>query len=435
MTIKLAFVCVLPLLLGTSAFAQKVAPGGSHSGFLVSFDASEMSPSSQIATNAPRQSPIIEQSLTAAVPQLSLHPLTTPAGQNVAEQLPTRPPSDTAGPGPSVRSTPATQTVIVQGIGKDVESAAKNAAENALTQVAGTFIQSDKIFNKRTEINKGIRQQTSSIETKTRDYSQGSIKSFELLESAEDNGLFRVTARVEVRIEDFKAFVAKLAEGEPPVDPGPKGQVDTQRKNKRNARDIIVDSVLVPISEGKATEFHLGKPQIYSEWERGLPAQGVKSARSLMSSWRAPPETIVVPVEMKINPAFLQNVRQTLDSIAFSAKKVDFSHLSGCATELTTPDFSATGVALAISDNASLTSVWFLKGVRFENAGGDYDRNSLSDVIKNNGGFFRHAGFSQQLLRLFPSLSVSLLGSDGIIKEYLITRQHNRTSPDYQAFY
>jgi hypothetical protein len=44
------------------------------------------------------------------------------------------------------QSTPPTQTVLAQGIGKDVESVAKNAAENALIQVVGTFISNGQIF-------------------------------------------------------------------------------------------------------------------------------------------------------------------------------------------------------------------------------------------------------------------------------------------------
>jgi predicted transglutaminase-like cysteine proteinase len=68
------------------------------------------------------------------------------------------------------QNDPATRTVIAQGVGKDVESAAKNAAENALTQVVGTFIQSDKFLNKRSEINNGIKEQSRSIETKTLEY-------------------------------------------------------------------------------------------------------------------------------------------------------------------------------------------------------------------------------------------------------------------------
>ena len=65
---------------------------------------------------------------------------------------------------------PGTGTAIAQGVGKDVGSAAKNAAENALTQVVGTFIQSDKFLNKRSEINNGIKEQSRPIETKTREY-------------------------------------------------------------------------------------------------------------------------------------------------------------------------------------------------------------------------------------------------------------------------
>ena len=227
-------------------------------------------------------------------------------------------------PNPALaKSNPAVQTIIAQGVGKDVESAAKNAAENALTQVVGTFIQSDKILNKRTEINNGIRQESRSIDTKTREYSQGSIKAFELLETSQDNGLVRVSARVEVRIEDFKAFITKLAEGEAALDVGTTTQVEIQAKKRQNALDILVDDILLPVAEGKAIDFHVGKPQVLSEWEQ------TSDQRDL--AWKRPryrnfvtPDTLVLPIRIEINGNFISNARQLLDSIAISKIRIEF---------------------------------------------------------------------------------------------------------------
>lgn len=332
----------------------------------------------------------------------------------------------------------ATQTIIAQGLGKDVESAAKNAAENALTQVVGTFIQSDKILNKRTEIDNGIRQESRSIDTKTREYSQGSIKGFELLETSEDNGLTRVSARVDVRIEDFKAFVAKLAEGETTVEPGIFAQVATQAEKKENAKDIIVNNVLMPIMEGKALEFNIGKPQIYSEWEHGAPQQSARLLRELMLSNKAPRETIIVPVEIKINSAFLQNARQTLDSIAFEKKRVDIHSFKSppCWTvgQSIGFDWLRDGF-IAISSNTSLTDMYFFKDVAGERSrsknsfAGDVMNEAFSDA---EGFLYRHAESS------FPELLVSLLGSEGVINEYLVTRHRgspaSHTSSDSHVF-
>ena len=103
-------------------------------------------------------------------------------------------------------SNPTIKTVVAEGVGKDVESAAKNAAENALTQVVGSFIQTDTLMKKRVELNDEIKQQSLSIEATTREYSQGSIKAFTVLDTSQRDGLVRVTAQIDVRVEDFKAL-------------------------------------------------------------------------------------------------------------------------------------------------------------------------------------------------------------------------------------
>jgi hypothetical protein len=97
---------------------------------------------------------------------------------------------------------PIVSSVVAQGVGKDPELAAKNAAENALTQVVGQFIDSEKQISKRAEIVDGIRSETKNIDTKTRAYSQGSIKSFEILNIETRDGLTYLTAQVGVRVED-----------------------------------------------------------------------------------------------------------------------------------------------------------------------------------------------------------------------------------------
>ena len=45
-----------------------------------------------------------------------------------------------------------TMTVVSEGVGSDVESAIQNAAETALIQVVGSFIDSSKAFEKYEEI-------------------------------------------------------------------------------------------------------------------------------------------------------------------------------------------------------------------------------------------------------------------------------------------
>jgi hypothetical protein len=315
------------------------------------------------------------------------------------------------------------QTVIAQGVGKDIESAAKNAAENALIQVVGSFVQSDKILTKRSEINDGIRRESRSIDAKTREYSQGSIKSFDVLETSQNDGLFRVSARVAVRIEDFKAFVAKLAEGETSVGAGIYAQVATQAAKQANAHDIILNSIFLPYLEGRATEFVLGNPQVYSEWKRAQSGVLARETDGYASSLKITQETIVVPITVKTNNSFIENITKVLDSVASAKKKIDQTRafrgfVCGAASE-NAADFRLGqngNVAVAITGTRPFVDVWLVK----ESGFGDRAEapNSLSSAIRN--GTLRRDIYSE----FVPDLAVTLLGSDGVIREYLIRRRN-----------
>ena len=102
------------------------------------------------------------------------------------------------------------KTITASGYGVSIEAASKNAAENALTEVVGSFIDSETLIKKQKEIRDGVISNTKSIKKDIKDYSQGSIKYFEILNISQNGSIFNVTARVDVRVEDFKAYIKKL---------------------------------------------------------------------------------------------------------------------------------------------------------------------------------------------------------------------------------
>jgi hypothetical protein len=354
-------------------------------------------------------------------------PFSVPTGQPVLPSAQPSPTSQTALqtpitlPSPSTQPGSTTQTVVAQGLGKDVESAAKNAAENALMQVVGSFVQSDKMLNRRTEISNGIRQESSSIDSNIREYSQGSIKSFDLLDTSQDGGLVRVTARVEVRIEDFKAFVQKLAEGQTSVGPGIFAQVATQTERKQNAQDIVTNNILLPLLEGKATEFTLGTPQIYSEWAGSQNPSIVNSVNQLMRNYNAPRESIVIPVKVDLNASFLQNTTQALESIAFAKKGFDNGRDPGVVCYDKPPDGFDNRLdgALAIATPSSLLDVYFVKDIQ------NIRPQSLSSVTSLTNLIQGFASYRDNFIYNYnssfaPDLSVTLFGADEDVAEYLI---------------
>ena len=103
------------------------------------------------------------------------------------------------------------KTVTANGFGTSIESAARNAASNGLTQIVGSFIDAETIIKEKTKINNGILEQSNIIKEEISDYSQGSIKYFEILNIEKNGSIYNVTARVDVRVDDFKKYIKAVA--------------------------------------------------------------------------------------------------------------------------------------------------------------------------------------------------------------------------------
>ena len=227
------------------------------------------------------------------------------------------------------------QVVVSQGLGSSVESAAQNAAENALRQVVGSFIDSSQAIQKKTEIAEGIRNETKNISSKTAQYSQGSIKNFEVLDSKEASGLWTVDAKVEVRVEDFRAYITKVAIGEAEVGMDVLAAMATEAKQKANINEMFIDA-LSKVNSGEVVEFKMGKPIRLNEYMRGE-SQDLEPLRRMLQhnpSWISKTLDrfgtymenagwnmslgLAIPFSSTLNPDYVANLTQKLESTASS---------------------------------------------------------------------------------------------------------------------
>ena len=101
------------------------------------------------------------------------------------------------------------QRVTVKGFGISVSAARKDAAKNGVSQVVGSFIDSDTIYKKKTIISDDFFSETKVFEKNIKDYSQGTIISFETLNVTKNGLLYEVTAVMDVRIDNLKAYIEK----------------------------------------------------------------------------------------------------------------------------------------------------------------------------------------------------------------------------------
>ena len=223
------------------------------------------------------------------------------------------------------------KTVTSNGFGTTLESAAQNAAENALTKVVGSFIDAETQIKKQQEIRDGVLSKIKIIKKDVRDYSQGSIKYFEVLNVEQKDSIYIVTARVDVRIEDFRAYIKNLAYGSTKINQGLFSSIKTDEDNVENKLDLL-SKITNPLLFAEVIDINIGTPQRLVD----LSAFGCRynredesidictgEARSKKVRAFPPKGSIVIPVTFELNKDFLDNAINILDNIS-SHKKIKF---------------------------------------------------------------------------------------------------------------
>ena len=210
------------------------------------------------------------------------------------------------------------ETIISNGIGISIQDAAQNAAENALTQAVGSFIDATTLVEKRTEIADGVISRSKSINKDIKEYSQGSIKYFEILEANQTNGIYKVAARVDVRIEDFRAYIKELATGTQVINDGLFAQMKTTQDNIEDRMSLIVDKIYLPIMRGEVHNIEIQSPMPYSEFKKvcvsHFPSENYCRIRH---DWN-PSEVIAFQFSISLKDEFVDNMFNIFENISNS---------------------------------------------------------------------------------------------------------------------
>ena len=197
------------------------------------------------------------------------------------------------------------KVVVVSGFGVDADSATSNAAENALNQLVGSIVTSETLVKKRTEIRNGIADQVKTIKKEITDYSQGYIKSINILNMQKKGDIFVVTIRANIRIDDFTKFVKKLAKSEQKIDGGIFAAITKNRSNRSTKKDALF-GLLRAIASGEAQNITVGD---------AFPA-GEKYYNYFGGNYL---DTIVVPVDISLRSNFYKKLIKVIESL--SSKK------------------------------------------------------------------------------------------------------------------
>ena len=167
-----------------------------------------------------------------------------------------------------IASNKNVKTVVTKGFGSTLDEASQNALKNALTSVVGTFIDAETRLEERTAIVNGIFSESSNIKENINNYSQGSIRYFEILKTEERNGFFIVEAKVEVLKKEFSRFIKKFAFAESSF-PGAEisSVIETNLNNKQSKAELISNKILQPLTEGTVYDIKMGDWKFINDWK------------------------------------------------------------------------------------------------------------------------------------------------------------------------
>ena len=286
------------------------------------------------------------------------------------------------------------KTVTSNGFGTTLESAAQNAAENALTQVVGSFIDAETQIKKQKEIRDGVISKTKIIKKDVRDYSQGSIKYFEILNIQQNGSIFNVTARVDVRIDDFKAYIKELAKIETQIDNNLFSIVSTEKSNEKNKFELY-KKTLSSIKTGEVLEIkQVGKQEILEDitafgcrWNEYIRCwENVPGSNVLVDNYSRR-GTIVIPYSITIKKEFLENAKNILDNISDGKVTLDIPKTE---YKRPRPNFKInSGDYLAVVINSQFKT---------------RDFYLLKEISNQNSQFLREINYKN-----FPKMKVSFL--------------------------
>ena len=218
------------------------------------------------------------------------------------------------------------KTVTANGFGTSIESAARNAASNGLTQIVGSFIDAETIIKEKTKINNGILEQANIIKEEISDYSQGSIKYFEILNIEKNGSIYNVTARVDVRVDDFKKYIKAVANNisristtELFAEMGTKqNNLDNKYKLFKKIFPPLVNAEVMEISSGPMqtlesfiTSAECKRTNIYNQNGRWC-----RLDNSLFSDYLSTEKSVILPFSIKLNQNYIENKLDILENIS-----------------------------------------------------------------------------------------------------------------------
>lgn len=215
---------------------------------------------------------------------------------------------------PTVMVAQEVETVTAIGFGEDVNTATQRAVESALTQVVGSFIDAENFIKQKTEIQNAVSKTSKTISSSFSSYSQGSVKSLSIIDVTDSGSMKKVTARVTIRIEDFKRYIREEAFGEAKIKGGLFANAKVKQKQGENLSELVVEKILSPARNFEAIEIKVGEVALLEDVDVERSVAGVvKDLKNKI--------LVRVPVTVQIKQDYLANAYKILDETSVDRYK------------------------------------------------------------------------------------------------------------------
>ena len=146
---------------------------------------------------------------------------------------------------------------LVTGVGKGVDTALQNAAEIALMNTVGTFIDAETLISNRTEIRDGVKKYSKSFSNEVLEASKGTIEKIDILETRNENGLVYVDAVILVRVDDLKVLIEPIIKAEKKISKGLFAKVRKTKNQQEDREKLLLKRVFYPIISGEHSQIEI----------------------------------------------------------------------------------------------------------------------------------------------------------------------------------
>ena len=205
------------------------------------------------------------------------------------------------------------KSVIVSGFGTSFEKAAKNAAENALKQTVGSFIDTETILKEKIILSNNSQEKIQIFQDNLREYSQGLIKYFKVLDIKNQDSLYEVIAIAEVSLTNLKTYIKKISKDDVLVPIDLYADAITYKNNKKKSVALL-KSKISEINNGEVFNTEVDEIRLLKNFSF---LNNNDARKKYIDKYIGlnPNETIVFTIKLSLKEKFIDNFKNILDNI------------------------------------------------------------------------------------------------------------------------